>query len=103
MDVHAGRGLEVESFWASIVWLGHFVGVPATWEVVTGWTEVTGPVSRWLAAPAKLVWLAATLVGLALATRAAMRCCPDDRAPDFAVLAGLTLLPVTAFVALNGC
>lgn len=100
---HSGRGLEVGSFWASIVWLGHFAGVPARWEFVVAWLEVTGPVAAWLVDPARAVWVAATLGSVALATRAAARCHPDDQTVTtrLSLLAGLTLLPVTTFVALS--
>ena len=54
--VHTRRGLEAESLWASALWLSHFVGVPATWELTTAWFEVTGPVAEGLVAPARIVW-----------------------------------------------
>ena len=101
--VHSRRGLEVGSFWASIVWLGHFVGVPAKWGVVIAWLEVTGPAAAWLAGPARVVWAAATLGSVALATQAAARGRQDDHTGTarLSLLAGLALLPVTTFVAFN--
>ena len=71
--VHTQRGLEAESLWASAVWLSHFVGVPATWEFVIGWMEVTGPVAERLLTPARIIWATATLGSVALATWAAWR------------------------------
>ncbi len=34
LGFHASRGLEAGSLWASVIWLGHYAGVPATWEVI---------------------------------------------------------------------
>ena len=103
--VHTRRGLEAESLWASALWLSHFVGVPATWELVSGWFEVTGPVAEGLVRPARIVWAAATLGSIALATWAAWRqrlsSREDDHTVSLSVTATLLLLPATTFVAFN--
>ena len=72
-NVHTHRGLEAESLWASALWLSHFAGVPATWELASRWYEVTGPVADRLIAPARVVWATATLGSVVLATWAAWR------------------------------
>ena len=103
--VHAQRGLEAESLWASAIWLSHFVGVPATWELVTAWFEVTGPVAEGLVTPARIVWATATFGSVALATWAAWRQMPssgeDADTVSLSVMATLLLLPVTTFVAFS--
>jgi len=106
---HSNRGLEAGSVWASVIWLGHFAGLPATWEVVSGsWIEVTGPVAAVLVAPARGVWILATLICLGVAVWAAssrtltIGTTPEE--PDLESLptmAVLLLLPITAFVAFN--
>jgi hypothetical protein len=104
--VHTERGFEAESLWASALWLAHFVGVPATWELVkNAWFEVTGPVAKGLVTPARIVWATATLGSVALAMWAAWRqTLRSERDADtlsLSVTATLLLLPVTTFVAFN--
>jgi hypothetical protein len=100
--VHTHRGLEAESLWASALWLAHFAGAPATWELASGWYEVTGPVADRLIVPARIAWAAATVGSVVLATWAAWR--PrvgpgeDAGADSLPVTATLALLPVTTFV-----
>lgn len=109
LGFHASRGLEAGSVWASVTWLGHFAGLPATWEVVSGsWIEVTGPVAAWLVTPARVVWILATLAGLGVAVWAAASSASANRpaadTPDAASLptmAVLLLIPIAAFVAFN--
>ena len=110
---HAGRGLQVESAWASVVWMLHFAGVPARWEFISAWNEVTGPVAAWLVGPATAVWVAATGLSVWRAVAAARRLFgpPADTRPEAAgdlwlssaesvsSLALLMLLPVLSFVA----
>jgi hypothetical protein len=101
--LHTRRGLEVESLWASALWVSHFAGVPATWELAGRWFEVTGPVAEWFVTPARIVWVAATLGSVALATWAAWRrrlsSGDDADTVSLSVTATLALLPVTTFVA----
>ena len=103
--VHTRRGLEAESLWASALWLSHFVGVPARWELVIAWFEVTGPVAEGLVTPARIVWATATLGSVALATWAAWRqrlsSGEDADTVSLSVTATLLLLPVTTFVAFS--
>ncbi len=108
LEVHAQRGLQAESLWASVAWMLHFIGVPAQWALGNGWIEVTGPVAGWLAAPAHVVWVGATVASVALASWAAWRGpwadAPTSGEPGAAWLpafAVLLLLPVSTFVALS--
>ena len=81
LGFHASRGLEAGSLWASVIWLGHFAGVPAQWEVVSrSWIEVTGPVTAWLVAPARVVWLLATLACLGVAVMGRLSSASTDPA-----------------------
>ena len=102
---HVRRGLEAESLWASMLWLFHFAGVPATWELANRWFEVTGPVAHALVVPARIVWAAATLGSVALATWAAWRHRFSSEGGDdtvsLSVTATLMLLPITTFVAFS--
>jgi hypothetical protein len=106
LSFHTSRGLQAESLWASLVWLGHFAGVPAHWGMVRRWMEVTGPVAAWLATPARIVWAGATLGSVVLAAWAAWsgpwagKSAQSDLAWRSS-LAVLVLLPLTTFVAFN--
>jgi hypothetical protein len=101
-NVHTHRGLEAESLWASALWLSHFGGVQATWELAGRWYEVTGPVADRLITPARIAWASATIGSVILATWAAWRArvSPgDDGDPvPLSLTAMLMLLPVTTFV-----
>ena len=112
---HAGRGLQVESAWASVVWMLHFAGVPARWEFITAWNEVTGPVAERLVGPATTIWVAATGLSLWRAVMAARRLfssASDTRTRSIgdtrlasgesvSSLALLMLMPVLSFVAFS--
>jgi hypothetical protein len=104
-NVHTHRGLEAESLWASALWLSHFAGVPATWELASRWYEVMGPVADRLIAPARVVWATATVGSVVLATWAAWRqklsSGADADSMTLSVTATLVLLPVTTFVAFS--
>ena len=70
---HGGRGLEVGSLAASVVWALHLAGVDASWALVGTSNEVGGPLASQLLAPARLFWVVSTLACLAMAV-ATMRC-----------------------------
>src|SRR5205085_2358151 len=71
---HGQRGLQVESLYASIIWLAHLLGpVAANWTSVKAWTEVTGPNAAALVPLAKLIMLSTTLGSVAFATWVAAR------------------------------
>ena len=108
-SAHTSRGLEAESLWASVIWLLHYAGLPATWGVVTAWIEVTGPVAAAVVTPARGVWAIATMAAIVLATRAALRTNLVDwpglprglNRESVATLAVLLLFPTLTFVAFN--
>lgn len=46
---HSGRGLQAESLGASLLWLGHHLGlIDAQWITLEKWTEVFAPSVPWL-------------------------------------------------------
>ena len=104
-SIHTQRGLEAESLWASALWLSHFAGVPATWELASSWFEVTGPVADRLVVPARVLWVTATLGSVALATWAAwhqrLRSGEEADTVSLSVTATLVLLPITTFVSFS--
>jgi hypothetical protein len=91
---HAGRGLEVGSLAASMVWALHFLGVEATWALIGTSNEVGGPLAGQVLGPARAFWVLATLLGLGIAIMTARHL----TAP---AIAALLLLPLVPFVAAN--
>ena len=91
---HAGRGLEVGSLAASLVWALHFLGVEATWALIGTSNEVGGPLAGQVLGPARAFWVLATLSGLGIAVMTARHV----SAPG---ISALLLLPLVPFVAAN--
>ncbi|MDR3377435.1 MAG: glycosyltransferase family 87 protein [Verrucomicrobiae bacterium] len=92
------RGLQVESLYASILWLGKLAGwCQLNWTFTKTWFEIQGAVATdWL--PWTRALLAATvLASLMLTILAACRLVR----PSLSQLAGILLLPLLAFVAFN--
>ena len=100
---HDERGLEAGSLVASLIWSLHrFAGIDATWSLVGTSNEVGGPLAGQLLTPARLFWVASTLVALALAIAGALRMPRLREIPPRASSVGmLMLLAVVAFVATN--
>jgi hypothetical protein len=99
---HVGRGLQVESALASVVWALHFAGVPAGWELMWRTHEVTGPLAARLLGPGRWLSGVATLACIAAATSTAWRLGPwTSRRVPVAHLAAVLLLPIAGFVATN--
>ncbi len=99
---HDLRGLEVGSLMASLVWALQFAGVDASWSLVGTSNEVGGPLASLLFVPARLLWVAATLACLAVATATALQMArPRDGEATSARVAMFLLLAVVAFVATN--
>jgi len=98
MAFHGERGLQVESLYASVLWLGHLLGfIEAKWSSVKAWMEVTGPLAQWVVPWAKFLMLATTLGSVAFSTWVAARLSKLD----VFQLARLALVPLLAFVAFN--
>ena len=100
---HDERGLEAGSLVASLIWTLHRVaGVDATWSLVGTSNEVGGPLADQLLVPARLLWVASTLVCLGMAIAGALRMARTSEIPPRASAVGmLILLAVVAFVATN--
>jgi hypothetical protein len=94
---HGERGLQVESLYASGVWLAHLVGgTEAQWVFVKAWTEVQGPLAEALVPWAKVLMAGTTLGAVAYACWVAARV-RDWNLPRLARLALVPLLPFVAF------
>jgi hypothetical protein len=96
---HDARGLEVESLYASVLWMLHFfIDLNIEWAVVNAWLEVTGPPAETLLPHAR-GWMAGT-VGLTVlfASYCAWK---SGIANDAAALSGLLLFALLPFVAFN--
>jgi hypothetical protein len=95
---HGARGLQVESLYASLLWLGnHFNLVSVRWMGVKSWLDITGPAADRVLPWAKILFATATLAGVALSAAAAR----FATQPTPAATARLLLLPVLGFVAFN--
>lgn len=96
---HAERGLQVESLFASVIWLGKQLGLwSAEYMGVKSWLEVTGPVAEQLLPVARAVFGLATVAGVAVACWRVNRARAGLGLPE---LAQTLLLPLLAFVAFN--
>ncbi len=96
--IQGGRGLQVESLAASLLWIvHHFVAFPLSWVRATAWYELQGPVAFALVPWTKVLFGGAVLVSVMGATVAAWRwpTAPLSR------WASWLLCPLTAFVAFN--
>lgn len=95
---HQERGLQVESLYASGVWLLHLLGgTEAQWVFVKAWTEVQGPLAEALVPWAKVLMAGSTLGAVAYACWVAARM----REWSLPRLARLALVPLLPFVAFN--
>ncbi len=90
---HSARGLQVESLWASVLWLlRRWTGVE--WVHAAASYEVQGGLAPAVLRAAVVVWALGTAGAVLLSTR------PPD-GPDAGGLAARALLPVLALVALG--
>lgn len=95
---HNERGLQVESLYASIIWLGMHLGVThATWISAKAWLEVGGPLAEAVIPWAKCLMATITLFSVAFSTWIGSRC----SGLTVYQIARLMLVPLLAFVAFN--
>src|SRR5260370_2137008 len=100
VSFHAGRGLQVESTYASIIWLGHFFGVNAVWASHPTWLEVDGAAARAVLPVARFLFASVTLGALATSVAAVWRRKKmRPRAVSAAFLSRAAPLPIAAFLA----
>ncbi len=97
-EFHAVRGLQVESLYASVLWLGNLLGLaPVSWEYTQKWYEVAGPAATAVLPWAREIFLLAVLFSTVIAVWNATRL--GETSP--ALLARLLLVPLLGFVAFN--
>ncbi|QSQ18767.1 DUF2029 domain-containing protein [Pyxidicoccus parkwayensis] len=96
---HVGRGLQVESLGASLLWGAHLLGlVPdVAWEHAPAAYELHGAAAEWVKGVSRWVWVVGSLASAAVGLWAVRRRMPEQ-VEDIARLA---LLPLLAFVILN--
>jgi len=99
---HGTRGLEVESFAASVIWaLHHVAGVDATWSLVGTSNELGGPLADALLGPARILWIVSTLAAFGVAILSTLRMTRSTGQTTAPAIAMQMLLTVLAFVATN--
>jgi hypothetical protein len=97
-EFHGARGLQVESLYASVLWLGKLLGITELeWVSVKAWNEVAGPAASATLPCARVLFASTVVLSTLLASWIASRC----EKPSIAQLARLMLLPTLAFVAFN--
>jgi hypothetical protein len=92
------RGLQCESLYASVLWLGNLLGLTGVkWAAAQTWEEVQGP-----SALAVLPWARAMFVGtVCVSTVTAAWAAARVQMPSISKIARLLLVPLLAFVAFN--
>jgi hypothetical protein len=98
MAFHTGRGLQCESIYASILWLGKLFGVfDLNWVFTKAWVEVTGPAATAVLPYAKIIFVATTFISVICA------CVISSKNQQWTLpnLARLLLIPLCAFVCFN--
>jgi putative flippase GtrA len=94
----SARGLQVESLYASVLWLGKLLGAfPLAWEHMSKWYEVRGAAADSLLPWARGLFAASVVASTALVATAAARL-ENISAPR---LSRLLLVPLLAFIAFN--
>lgn len=95
---HGSRGLQCESIYASVLWLGQQLGLTHTkWVFVRAWIEVQGPSATALLPWARVLFAVTVILSVTMATLAAARLYK----PSAAEIARVLLVPLLAFVAFN--
>ena len=95
---HAARGLQVESLYASLLWLGKLLGwTQANWEYTQSWYEVHGTTANAVLPWARMLFVGATGISTAVAVWAASR----TKTFTISRLARLLLVPLLGFVIFN--
>jgi hypothetical protein len=97
-EFQAARGLQVESLYASALWLGKWLGlISVSWEHTQKWYEVHGRAATAILPWARVVFLLVMLISTAFSVRMAAR----SRETSPARLGRILLLPLLGFVAFN--
>ena len=94
----ADRGLQCESLYASVIWVGKLLGLwQATWEEAKAWKEVRGALASAVLPFARLLSVSAIIGSMAVASYAAARC----RNVTLPQLAQILLVPLLGFIVFN--
>ncbi|NNM55003.1 MAG: hypothetical protein HKM05_09805 [Spirochaetales bacterium] len=97
--IQGGRGLQVESLAASLLWVGHlWWGASAVWVRSTAWYEIQGPIALAAVPWVKGLFGGTVLLSVAVSTVAVWQ---KKLGLSLPRLANLLLLPLTAFVIFN--
>lgn len=97
-EFQTARGLQVESLYAALLWLGHLLGVvKVRWAYTYKWYEVLGVPASNLLPWARGLFLA----GVGVSTLVVMRLAMKLQNSSVAQIARLMLIPLLAFVAFN--
>ncbi len=95
---HTGRGLQVESLYASVIWLAHHAGAENIgWFHTAASYDLSGPLSDAVLPWAKGLWAAVVCASVGLSLVRAQK--NTDKTP--AGIARALLLPLLAFVAFS--
>jgi hypothetical protein len=96
-EMHAVRGLQVESLYAGFLWLAHRVGgLSVEWVHRPAGTELHGPVANTWLHLGRGLWIVAVVVSAIVSVRRAMH-----GPGDVGRMARLALLPLLGFIAFN--
>lgn len=94
----AGRGIQVESFYASVLWLAKLLGLAnVSWLHADKWYEVRGEVASRILPWARIIFVSATCISVAAASGFSRHCVK----PSLARLAVILLVPLVGFIAFN--
>ena len=100
LQFQGSRGLQVESFYASLIWFFHHLGlVDATWIRTTAWYEVQGTLSSLVASLAKYIFVIANVWSALFAAWAIVR----SKVSTFSIsdVARLSLCVLLPFIVWN--
>lgn len=98
LTFHTGRGLQAESIYSAILWLGKHLDIfNVKWTFLKAWVEVTGPAATALLPIAKIIFIATTLLSTIYSFWIAYKS-SNITIPQ---LARILLIPLCAFVSFN--
>ena len=95
---HAGRGLQCECLYASVIWFLHHLGLcDASWTTTKAWTDITGPAASAVLPYAKCLFLGMTVFSVTFATWRAWRVQSALGSLEISRILLMILLPFVAF------
>jgi hypothetical protein len=101
-EFHAGRGLQVESLYASLLWLAERAQLAnVRWETMGAWIELRGPLAQNLLPSCRVAFLAFVALSVAVSFISARRLQWSLDRNMTSEIAQLALLPLLSFVGFN--